>query len=82
MGRKCCVTGCGTGYDADDKTPVFRLPRDNRKGRGGFRRYLVIIYQTVSTLLFVKNIGPVVIKMFCLMAGIGLIPPVCVSLCA
>ena len=28
MGRKCCVTGCGTGYDADDTTPVFILPKD------------------------------------------------------
>ena len=54
----------------------------NWKGQGGFRRYLVITYQTVPTLLFVKNIGPVVMKKFCLMAGIGQIPPVCVSLCA
>ena len=28
MVRNCCVTGCGTGYDADDKTRVFILPKD------------------------------------------------------
>nr|CAB3266938.1 THAP domain-containing protein 1-like [Phallusia mammillata] len=28
MGRKCCVTGCRSGYDSQDKTSVFRLPRD------------------------------------------------------
>lgn len=28
MGRKCCVPGCRTGYDAGDRTPVYRLPKD------------------------------------------------------
>ncbi|XP_078486390.1 uncharacterized protein LOC144744898 [Ciona intestinalis] len=31
MGRKCCVTGCRSGYDAGDKTPVFRLPPDKQE---------------------------------------------------
>ena len=28
MGRKCCVFGCRSGYDAKDKTSVFRLPKN------------------------------------------------------
>ncbi|GFO10252.1 hypothetical protein PoB_003675700 [Plakobranchus ocellatus] len=31
MGRKCCVTGCRSNYDSNDKITVFRLPRDKEE---------------------------------------------------
>ncbi|GFN93906.1 THAP domain-containing protein 11 [Plakobranchus ocellatus] len=34
MGRKCCVTGCRSNYDSNDKITVFRLPRDKEERQG------------------------------------------------
>ena len=31
MGRKCCVTGCRSGYESSDKICVYRLPKDSEE---------------------------------------------------
>ena len=31
MGRKCCVTGCRSGYESRDKICMYRLPKDSEE---------------------------------------------------